>query len=143
MAALELPHVTERLPFGPDTLAFEIGGKMFCLCTLAGEWDFFNLKVHPELGDYLRERYPDIFLPAYHMNKRHWVSVKYTDDSGLSPITDDDLRALISHSRLQTIAGFPRSRRSKLIDADELRNLNDTTASKSELTQIIEKYCAV
>ncbi len=43
--ALQLPHATERSPFGLDTLAIEIGGKMFCLFDLsAGGWDFYNLK---------------------------------------------------------------------------------------------------
>ena len=32
-----LPFATERYPFGPDTLAIEIGGRLFCLMTLVGK----------------------------------------------------------------------------------------------------------
>ena len=45
---LSLPHATERCPFGPDTLTLEIGGRIFCLMTLDGQWDFYNLKIDPE-----------------------------------------------------------------------------------------------
>ncbi|WP_353737994.1 MmcQ/YjbR family DNA-binding protein, partial [Duncaniella freteri] len=45
--ALSLPHVTERCPYGPDYLAFEIGGKQFCLVDLNSKWDFYNIKVDP------------------------------------------------------------------------------------------------
>ena len=76
---LSLPHVTERMPFGPDTYCLEIGGKMFCLMTLAGEWDFYNLKVDPEYAEELRARFEGI-TPGYHMNKRHWISVAFSGD---------------------------------------------------------------
>ena len=32
-----LSFATERYPFGPDTLAIEIGGRLFCLMTLGGQ----------------------------------------------------------------------------------------------------------
>ena len=40
---LALPQVTERSPFGPDTLALEIGGRMFCLMDLSSNCDFYIL----------------------------------------------------------------------------------------------------
>ena len=44
--ALQLPHATERSPFGLDTLAIEIGGKMFCLFDLsAGGWDLSLIHI--------------------------------------------------------------------------------------------------
>lgn len=76
---LSLPHATERCPFGPDTLALEIGGRIFCLMTLTGEWNFYNLKVHPDYGVELCSRYSGI-RPGYHMNKRHWISVDFQGD---------------------------------------------------------------
>lgn len=51
---LSLPHATERCPFGPDTLTLEIGGRMFCLMTLDGRWDFYNLKIDPDYSIELR-----------------------------------------------------------------------------------------
>lgn len=99
---LSLPYATERLPFGPDTLSLEIGGRIFCLMTLAGEWDFYNLKVDPDYSVELRERYTGI-RPGYHMNKRHWISVDFYGD-----VPDAVQRELIQHSYRQTIAKLPR-----------------------------------
>jgi predicted DNA-binding protein (MmcQ/YjbR family) len=65
--------VTEELPFGPDTLVFKVSGKMFTL-THVEDFDGINLKVDPEEGASLRERYSGV-QPAYHMNKRHWITV--------------------------------------------------------------------
>lgn len=76
---LGLPQATERCPFGPDTLSLEIGGRMFCLMTLDGEWDFFNLKVDPDYSLQLQERHRSI-RPGYHQNKKHWISVDYYGD---------------------------------------------------------------
>ncbi|MDE6581144.1 MAG: MmcQ/YjbR family DNA-binding protein [Duncaniella sp.] len=102
---LSLPYATERLPFGPDTLSLETGGRIFCLMTLAGEWDFYNLKVDPAYSEELRERYSGI-RPGYHMNKRHWISVDFYGD-----VPDDVQRQLILHSYQQVIAKLPRKMR--------------------------------
>lgn len=65
--------VTEELPFGPDTLVFKVSGKMFALTHMEA-FDGINLKIDPEEGASLRERYPGV-QPAYHMNKKHWITV--------------------------------------------------------------------
>ena len=59
-----------------------VGGKMFAalLATAddcAPEYQnhpMLTVKVTPEEGNFLRQRYPDI-LPGYYMNKQHWISV--------------------------------------------------------------------
>ena len=38
-------------------------------------FDVMNLKIDPEESYIVREMYPASILPAYHMNKRHWISV--------------------------------------------------------------------
>jgi predicted DNA-binding protein (MmcQ/YjbR family) len=48
-------------------------GKMFAL-TDVDDFSSINLKVDPEKGVELRERYPFV-QPAYHMNKMHWMTV--------------------------------------------------------------------
>lgn len=108
---LSLPLATERMPFGPDTYCLEIGGRMFCLMTLDGEWDFYNLKADPEYSEQLRDRYRDIF-PGYHMNKRHWISVRFTGD-----VSDTLQRDLILHSYRQVVAKLPKKQR---IEIEEL-----------------------
>ena len=68
--------VTEGFPFGPDTLVFKVGGKMFALAGLE-PFDYINLKCDPERVQELRAEYEGI-RPGYHMNKEHWNSV-YVD----------------------------------------------------------------
>ncbi|MDE7179622.1 MAG: MmcQ/YjbR family DNA-binding protein [Muribaculaceae bacterium] len=99
---LALPQVTERSPFGPDTLALEIGGRMFCLMDLSSNCDFYILKADPEYSIELRERYESI-RPGYHMNKRHWISVDFNGD-----VPESLQRELIRHSYMQTIAKLPK-----------------------------------
>jgi predicted DNA-binding protein (MmcQ/YjbR family) len=35
----------------------------------------FNVKADPEWAIELRERFPEVILPGYHMNKTHWNTV--------------------------------------------------------------------
>lgn len=107
-AALSLPMATERCPFGPDLLAFEIGGKMFCMVDLSGQWDFYNIKVQPDYSVELRERYESV-RPAYHMNKVHWVSVSFRGD-----VPSALHRELLAHAWRQTALGLSRKRRAEL-----------------------------
>jgi predicted DNA-binding protein (MmcQ/YjbR family) len=72
---LSLPHVTEDLPFGPTTLVFRVGNKIFGLLSL-DEIDNqrINLKNLPDRCIELREQY-HYFTPGFHMNKTHWNTV--------------------------------------------------------------------
>lgn len=105
---LSMPFATERCPFGPEYLATEIGGKMFCLIDLTGQRNLYNIKVHPDLAISLVERFADI-IPGYHMNKRHWVSIPFANN-----LPADLERRLIRHSYRQTALGLPRCRRPEL-----------------------------
>ena len=86
--ALTLPGAVLDKPFEDDfdTTVFRHGegGKWFGLVMnveksrvgLRGEGkiDVLNLKCDPEESFIVREMYEGI-IPAYHMNKRHWISV--------------------------------------------------------------------
>ena len=65
--------VTEEFPFGEETLVYKVMGKMFALTDLES-FESVNLKVDPEVGEELREKYASV-QPGYHMNKKHWVTV--------------------------------------------------------------------
>lgn len=47
---------------------------MFAL-TGVENFSSINLKVDPEIGVELREKY-DAVKPGYHMNKKHWITVE-------------------------------------------------------------------
>jgi len=66
--------VEECLPFGPDTLVFKVGGKLFLLAGLNAVPLQFNVKCEPENAVLLREQYVCV-LPGYHMNKQHWNTI--------------------------------------------------------------------
>ena len=71
---LHKPGVSEETPFGPHTLVFKVGGKIFALADL-NLFDSVNLKCDPERAVELRE-YHEGIIPGYHMNKKHWVTVQ-------------------------------------------------------------------
>jgi predicted DNA-binding protein (MmcQ/YjbR family) len=81
----------ETFPFNPSTLVFKLGGKMFALFDV-DNFNGINLKCNPERSINLRESYNGI-VPAFHMNKKHWITVKINQD-----VDSDLLIELINHS---------------------------------------------
>lgn len=72
---LSLPGSTEDLPFDENTLCFKVMGKIFSICDIE-DFESINLKCDPVKAIELRETYPDTVIPGYHMNKKHWNTVK-------------------------------------------------------------------
>ena len=73
--ALEKKGVTESFPFGDDVLVFKVNNKIFLLLSISEETVSINLKCDPDKALELREEYPDVIIPGYHMNKKHWNTV--------------------------------------------------------------------
>lgn len=67
---------TEEFPFGEETLVYKVCGKMFTATDIS-LFESINVKCPPELAVELREQYPEV-LPGYHMNKKHWNTIKMT-----------------------------------------------------------------
>ena len=89
---LSKPRATEGTPFGPDTLVFKVGGKIFAITSLDETPARANLKCDPDLALELRDRYEQV-RPGYHMNKKHWNTVEL--ERG---IPDRELKKMIDHS---------------------------------------------
>ena len=89
---LSKSRATESTPFGPDTVVFKVGGKIFALASLDEVPARANLKCDPDLALELRDRYEQV-RPGYHMNKKHWNTIEI--ESG---IPDDEIRKMIDHS---------------------------------------------
>ncbi|MEH6306069.1 MmcQ/YjbR family DNA-binding protein [Olivibacter sp. CPCC 100613] len=85
--------VNEGFPFGPDTLVFKVADKVFLLTGLDAQPLSFNVKCDPERAIELREQFPSSVLPGYHMNKKHWNTVKANGELSLK-----QLKELIDHS---------------------------------------------
>ena len=104
--ALELPGAKSDKPFEEDfdstVLRHGDTGKWFGILLKAprkrvgldgeGTAEVLNLKCDPMLSFGLRQEYPDI-LPAWHMNKQLWISVRLEGD-----VPEDVLRELINMS---------------------------------------------
>jgi predicted DNA-binding protein (MmcQ/YjbR family) len=89
---LSKPGAEETTPFGPDTLVYKVGGKMFALTTPDEYPARLNLKCDPDRSMVLRDEYESI-IPGYHMNKRHWNTLIL--DGG---VPSKLVRELIDHS---------------------------------------------
>jgi predicted DNA-binding protein (MmcQ/YjbR family) len=83
---------TEETPFGPDTLVFKVGGKIFAIAPLDAVPARANLKCDPDLALELRDRYEQV-RPGYHMNKKHWNTIEI--ETG---IPEGEIRKMIDHS---------------------------------------------
>ena len=68
-------------------LVFERDGKL-CL----------NLKCEPMQAQFWRQVYPQV-APGYHMNKRHWINVRFDRD-----VPDSEIRRLVRRS-YELVAG--------------------------------------
>ena len=104
--ALSLPGAASDQPFDEDfdstVLRHRASGKWFGLIIKAprrkiglegdGESDVLNLKCDPVVAYGLTQTVPDI-IPAWHMNKHHWISIRLEGD-----VPRDQLEALIDLS---------------------------------------------
>jgi predicted DNA-binding protein (MmcQ/YjbR family) len=101
-------RVTEETPFDEDTLVFKVAGKIFAITNIS-TFDGVNLKVEPEVGAELREHY-DWVVPAYHMNKKHWVTVKMQGG-----VKDSLLKQWIDTSYNLIVQKLPKSERLSIL----------------------------
>jgi predicted DNA-binding protein (MmcQ/YjbR family) len=97
----------ETLPFGPDTLVYKVGGKVFLLTSLNAENLRFNVKCDPDLAVELREQY-DCVLPGYHMNKKHWNTIVVDGSVNLK-----QLKQWIDHSYDLVVESLPKKLRER------------------------------
>lgn len=105
---LSLPGTSESLPFGPDTLVFKVGTKVFALTDI-DDFESVNLKCDPEKAIDLRARYPEV-KPGYHMNKRHWNTVEITHR-----ISDDEYKKWIRESYDLVFAKLTKKEREEIV----------------------------
>ncbi len=97
--------VEESFPFGPDTLVFKYGGKIFLLMALEEVPQRVNVKCDPDKALELREAYSAV-LPGYHMNKKHWNTL-ILDGS----LPDKLVRQLVLDSLELVAAKLPKGKR--------------------------------
>lgn len=102
------PGVTEGFPFTEETLVFKVMDKLFLLAAIEAIPLQFNIKCEPEEAIERRERY-DAVTPGYHMDKRHWITVKL-DGS----IPEKEVLSWIDRSYALVAAGLPKKLQAEL-----------------------------
>ena len=105
---LSLPGTEEKFPFGPDTSAFKVAGKIFALSQLSERSLRVSLKCDPSLAEELRKAHPAV-IPGYHLNKRHWNTVII--DGSLSDVMISDM---VEDSYDLIVSKLPRAQRQAL-----------------------------
>jgi predicted DNA-binding protein (MmcQ/YjbR family) len=104
--------VTESFPFDEHTLVFKVMGKVFAITGLERIPAEVNLKCDPERSIELREEYDGLIYPGYHMNKKHWNSVRIENNIPIGIIIN-----LIDHSYDLIVAKLTKKLK------EELKNL--------------------
>ncbi len=102
---LSLPETEETLPFDETTLVYKVGGKMFLLTDMTDRGGI-NVKCDPDRAIELRERYAEEVTPGYHMNKRHWNTVRTDGD-----LPEKQIRRWIEDSYRLVAESLPKAKR--------------------------------
>jgi len=97
----------EDFPFGEEVAVYKVMGKIFALLPVEGSMTI-SLKCDPIFAQLLRDTYPAV-TPGWHLNKKHWNSVK-VDGS----IAEDEILEMIDHSYEQVVKGLTRAQRETL-----------------------------
>ncbi|MEU3631999.1 MmcQ/YjbR family DNA-binding protein [Streptomyces fradiae] len=105
---LEFDDAVEEFPFGPEVSVFKVAGKIFALADLDERPLTVNLKCEPENALRLRADHPDVVVPGYHMNKRHWNTVS------VARLPEPLVREMIEDSYDLVVAGLPKAVRLRL-----------------------------
>ena len=104
---LSLPQAVETFPFGEETSVFKSSGnnKIFALTALAVDPFTVSLKCDPDESRALREEFPALITPGYHLNKKHWITV----DLG-GGVPDELVKQLVRDSHALVRPKVPRAR---------------------------------
>jgi predicted DNA-binding protein (MmcQ/YjbR family) len=103
---LSFPGSSFDFPFGPDTIVYRVGGRLFALSPVGSDLLRVNLKCEPWLAPHLREQHPTAVRPGWHMDKRHWNTIVCD-----GTIDDDLIVSMVEDSYDLVVAGLPRARR--------------------------------
>ncbi len=110
---LSFDAAVEEFPFNPETSVFKVLGKMFALTALDARPLKVNLKCDPQDALRLRAEHPDLIVPGWHMNKRHWNTVTVSGGPA-GALPDRLVRELVEDSYDLVVAGLPRADRLRL-----------------------------
>jgi len=101
----ELPGAELTHPFGDEWDVYKVRGKVFMLLTELGDEQVVTLKSDPEDSVRYQRTFSSI-TPGYHMNKRHWITVRAAEELSASLIGE-----LVTDSYLLVVEKLPVAQR--------------------------------
>lgn len=99
----KMPFEKAASAYDRNLLVFCVAEKWFCFVNVE-TFDFCNIKCAPDWIVDLQERYEGV-TPAYHMNKKHWISVHFDKD-----VPDRTIEDLVKQSYDLVAASLPKRR---------------------------------
>lgn len=110
---MSLKGTTEKKPWTKqpqyeNQLVFSVGEKWYCFVDIE-KFEFCDLKCDPEKSAELQERYDGI-APGWHMNKKHWISVRFNSD-----VPDDVIKQLVTASYDLVLHDLPRKQQEEIL----------------------------
>ena len=106
---LSLPGAVEEYKETWDAVLYRVQGRIFALVLEDHDGNpLLNLKSDLREAASLHARY-DALMPAYHMSKKHWTSLRLDLDC-----PEEIVRHLIIRSYELVVAGLPRRERNLL-----------------------------
>ena len=103
---------SQDMPFDNQTLVFKVMGKMFMLLNLQ-QWErgepAINVKCDPDKALELRAQFDDVVIGAWHMNKKHWNTIKLN-----ASMEDSQVLLWITHSYDLVAAGLSKKLQAEL-----------------------------
>lgn len=104
-----LPGSVLEYPFGPNPAVYKVGGKMFALVLPDRDPAWLSVKLPPAHGRLLRDTYPGLVVPGYHLNKTHWNTIVL---GGTPPV--DEVLELVDFSYDLVVSALPKHLRPPL-----------------------------
>lgn len=102
------PDAEMDYPFGPEVAVFKVRGKMFATLVETDGEAFTNLKCDPREALMLRDLFEDV-SPGYHMNKRHWNTVRLQGS-----LPRGEIERMVDNSYKLVVKGLPKKVRQSL-----------------------------
>ncbi|MBO0460245.1 MmcQ/YjbR family DNA-binding protein [Enterococcus sp. DIV1298c] len=94
-----------------ETLYFDLLGKQFGMMSPeANEKALITLKHFPEKNEELRTLYPEIIIPGYYANKKHWNSIMLAKDE----LSDEEIEKMILISYELVLAKFSKKQQEEI-----------------------------
>ena len=102
---LNFSEAEEDYPFGPEVAVMKVRDRMFAGLMMHLGSPCMNLKCDPDEALALRDIFEEV-TPAYHMNKRHWNTVRLD-----GKVPKGELQRMMDNSYRLVVAKLPKHRR--------------------------------